>query len=226
MGSTALAVLSAARRSAAPWAAAGLLGLGAVILTTQSCGSDAVGVDACRRIETARCEAAAVCPEWVGTASADERVNTCTEFYWDQCLHGLQVGGGGGDQAAAEPTGAEVQACIDAVDATRECARNNVASIAACSVELASGADGALSPCAVITAKVQTLAACASLVDTTGGGSGTDTGSGGGAGGNGGAGGRGGSDANSGSGGNDDANGSGGGSGGSGGNDDANGSGG
>ncbi|WP_437786100.1 hypothetical protein [Sorangium sp. So ce1097] len=198
MGSTALAVLSAARRSAAPWAAVGLLGLGAVAFSTQSCGSSAVGVDACRRIETARCEAAAVCPEWVGTTSADERVKTCVEFYWDQCLHGLRVGDGDSDKTPADPADAAVQACVDAVGATRECARNDVASMTACSAELAAGADGALSPCAVITDQVQALAACASLVNATGtasSGSGPAAGSGGagGSGGGGAAGGNGGS---------------------------------
>ncbi|WP_438020780.1 hypothetical protein WMF18_17640 [Sorangium sp. So ce315] len=182
MGSTALAVLSAARRSAAPWAAVGLLGLGAVAFATQSCGSSAVGVDACRQIETARCEAAAVCPEWVGTTSADERVKTCVEFYWDQCLHGLRVGDGDSDRTPPDPADAAVQACVDAVGATRECAANNVASMTACSAELAAGADGALSPCAVITDQVQALAACVSLVDATGAassGSGPAAGSGG-----------------------------------------------
>ncbi|MGK3993921.1 hypothetical protein [Sorangium sp. So ce1024] len=200
MGSTALAVPSAARRSAAPWAAVGLLGLVAVVLATQSCGNNAVGVDACRRIETTRCEAAAACPEWVGTASADERVKTCVEFYWDQCLHGLQVGDSGSDKAPPDPADAAVQACVDAVSATSECAKNNVASMAACPAQLAAGADGALSPCAVITDQVQALAACASLVNVTGtassgSGSGPAAGSGGagGDGGGGAAGGNGGS---------------------------------
>ncbi|WP_437693402.1 hypothetical protein [Sorangium sp. So ce176] len=163
MRSTALAVLSAARRSSAPWAAAGLLGFGAVILAAQSCGNDAVGVDACRRIETARCEAAAVCPEWVGTASADERVKTCVEFYWDQCLHGIKgvTTSTGTGAALAEPAEAQVQACVDAVGATRACASDKVASMAECSAELADGEDGSLSPCGVITERAHALEACA-----------------------------------------------------------------
>ncbi|WP_437960897.1 hypothetical protein WME76_15440 [Sorangium sp. So ce119] len=163
MRSTALAVFSAARRSSAPWAAAGLLGLGAVILAAQSCGNDAVGVDACRRIETARCEAAAVCPEWVGTASADEKVKTCVEFYWDQCLHGIKgvTTSTGTGAALAEPADAQVQACVDAVGATRACASNKVASMAECSAELAAGEDGSISPCVVITEKAHALEACA-----------------------------------------------------------------
>ncbi|WP_433936941.1 hypothetical protein AB3662_20000 [Sorangium cellulosum] len=163
MRSPALAVFSAARRSSVPWAAAGLLGLGAVILAAQSCGNDAVGVDACRRIETARCEAAAVCPEWVGTASADERVKTCVEFYWDQCLHGIKgvTTSTGTGAALAEPADAQVQACVDAVGATRECASNKVASMAECSAELAAGEDASISPCDVITQRAHALGACA-----------------------------------------------------------------
>ncbi|WP_438030358.1 hypothetical protein [Sorangium sp. So ce233] len=169
MRSTALAVFSAARsaarRSSAPWAAAGFLGLGAVLLAAQSCGNDAVGVDACRRIETTRCEAAAVCPEWVGTASADERVKTCVEFYWDQCLHGIKgvttSTGTGTGAALVEPADAQVQACVDAVGATRECASNKVASMAECSAELADGEDRSLTPCDVITKRAHALEACA-----------------------------------------------------------------
>ncbi|WP_437311538.1 hypothetical protein [Sorangium sp. So ce388] len=182
MGSHALAVLSAARRSSAPWAAAALLGLGAVILAAQSCGNDAVGVDACRQIERARCEAAAVCPEWVGTAAADERVKTCVEFYWDHCLHGIENDGtGGSDHAAAEPTSEDVQACVDAVGATRKCASDKVATMAECSVDLvAPGEDASISPCVVITQRAHALGACTFVVDPTGaGGGGGAAGSGG-----------------------------------------------
>ncbi|WP_437664106.1 hypothetical protein [Sorangium sp. So ce1182] len=200
MGSHALAVLSAARRSSAPWAAAALLGLGAVILAAQSCGSDAVGVDACRQIERARCEAAAVCPEWVGTAAADEQVKTCVEFYWDHCLHGIEKArittNAGVVQAAPEPTDAEVQACIAAIGAARDCASSKVASIAECpAAPPAEGEDASVSPCVVITQKAHVLEACAFVVQPAeapdGGGADGDGAGGGGAGGSGGAGGTG-----------------------------------
>ncbi|WP_437603517.1 hypothetical protein [Sorangium sp. So ce590] len=189
MGSSALAVLSAARRSSATWAVAGVLGLGAVTLATQSCGNDAVGVDACRQIEAARCEAAAACPEWVGSADADERVKTCVEFYWDQCLHGIENDGTGGDnRAAAEPTDGQVKACVDAVGAARKCAGDKVASMAECpAAPLAEGVDGAISPCEVITEKAHELAACAFVVAPTGGSGGAGEGGGGSASGTGGA---------------------------------------
>ncbi|WP_437728774.1 hypothetical protein [Sorangium sp. So ce861] len=190
MGSSALAVLSAARRSSATWVAAVLLGLGAVTLATQSCGTSAVGVDACRRIETARCEAAAACPAWVGSADADEQVDACVEFAWDQCLHGI-ANAGTEDDPAPDPTESQIKACVDAVGATRKCAADNVASMAECSAApLADGADGAISPCEVITERAHALEACAFVVKPTGAGGGAGDGGGGdGEGGGGGAGG-------------------------------------
>ncbi|WP_437339027.1 hypothetical protein [Sorangium sp. So ce394] len=180
MGSSALAVLSAARRSSATWVAAVLLGLGAVTLATQSCGTAAVGIDACRQIETARCEAAAACPAWVGSADADERVDACVEFVWDQCLHGIE-NAGTEDHPAPEPTGSQIKACVDAIGATRKCAADNVASMAECSAAPpADGADGALSPCDVITRRAHALKACAFVVDPTGAGGGAGDGGGGG----------------------------------------------
>ncbi|WP_437593954.1 hypothetical protein [Sorangium sp. So ce1000] len=175
MGSSALAVLSAARRSSAPWAAAALLGLGVVtLITAPSCGNDAVGVDACRRIEQARCEAAAVCPAWVGSGNADERVKTCVEFYWDQCLHGIENDGTGGGHAAAEPTTAQVDACVAAVGEARACASAKVASMAECSAApLAEGVDRSISPCEVITAQAEALEACAFVAAPNGEGSGS-----------------------------------------------------
>ncbi|WP_437971706.1 hypothetical protein WMF04_21415 [Sorangium sp. So ce260] len=157
-------------------------------LATQSCGNDAVGIDACRKIEAARCEAAAACPDWVGSADADERVKACVEFTWDQCLHGIANDGTGGDnRAAAEPKDDQVKACVDAVGAARKCAGDKVASMAECSAApLAAGVDGAISPCDVITRKAHALEACAFVVDQAGGGGGA--GEGGGTGGTGGAG--------------------------------------
>ncbi|WP_437747204.1 hypothetical protein WMF39_20605 [Sorangium sp. So ce1504] len=208
MGFSALAVLSAARRSSAPWAAAALLGLGAVtLITAPSCGNDAVGVDACRRIEQARCEAAAVCPEWIGSGDAEERVNTCVEFYWDQCLHGFESGAGGG-QTVAEPTTLQVDACVAAVGEARACASAKVASMAECSAApLAAGVDRAITPCKVITAQAEALEACAFVAAPNSGGAGS------GSSGNAGSGGSGGGSAGNGGG----SDGSGGGSGGSGG---------
>lgn len=70
------------------------------------CGPDAVGIDACRRIEQARCEAAVVC----GVVSD---VDGCRRFYRDQCLHGLAAA-----EAPGEPA---VRRCVAAIEAAASC---------------------------------------------------------------------------------------------------------
>lgn len=85
-------------------ACAGLLGL--------ACGTEPVGVDACRRIEHVRCESAAACgidlsmPVHRGDSPASD-VNACKRYYDDACLHGLAT--------TKEPGNVAVQACIDAI---------------------------------------------------------------------------------------------------------------
>lgn len=80
---------------------------------TSACGTDPVGVDACRRIEGARCENAASCgidlsqPAHRGD-SANLDVGACKRFYDDQCLHGLVV--------TEDPGNLKVQACVDTLN--------------------------------------------------------------------------------------------------------------
>jgi hypothetical protein len=76
--------------------------------TFAGCGPDAVGVDACRQIERARCEAGAVC----GTVSD---VAACQRFYRDQCLHGLAAA-----EAPGEPA---LRGCVEAIEAVASCER-------------------------------------------------------------------------------------------------------
>lgn len=93
----------------APWLAA--------LALAASCGTEARGVEDCRAIENARCEAAEAC-------GAIEDASACKRFYRDQCLHGLSV----------PPPGSPVtDACVGAIDQIAECARPSV--------------DGAPSPC-------------------------------------------------------------------------------
>jgi hypothetical protein len=73
------------------------------------CGSSAVGVDACKSVEDARCRAASACgvllqPPYSTTGSD---VDECIRFYDVACLHGLA---GGSDPG---PTG--VNACVAAI---------------------------------------------------------------------------------------------------------------
>lgn len=87
------------------------------LLFVLACGTDPVGVEACRQIEKARCENAPACqidltkPVHSGTG-ADKDVSACIRFYDDACLHGLS--------ATSEPGSIAVQACIDAIN-TGDC---------------------------------------------------------------------------------------------------------
>jgi hypothetical protein len=74
------------------------------------CGTDAVGVDACRKIESARCEAAAPCGQFAVTGSVDE----CKRFARDNCLHGLAL--------PAEPSDVAVSDCVEAIQLAGKCA--------------------------------------------------------------------------------------------------------
>ena len=70
------------------------------------CGSDATGVDVCKKIEDARCNAAAKCsnisltPPYYTSGSATD---ACVRFYDTACLHGL---------AGAAPGPGELDACV------------------------------------------------------------------------------------------------------------------
>jgi hypothetical protein len=79
-------------------------------LMTQGCGTDAVGIDACRRIEQARCRKALGCPE-LGVQTA-RGVEECSQYARDRCLHGLAV---------AEPSAAIIDACVSAIEQATTC---------------------------------------------------------------------------------------------------------
>ncbi len=77
-------------------------------LLVPACGTDAVGVESCRSIETARCKMAPNCnvdlsqPVHRGSPGTD--IDACIQFYNDQCLHGLA--------AQSDPGTIAVNACI------------------------------------------------------------------------------------------------------------------
>jgi hypothetical protein len=98
----------------APFAA--LLAMGAAVgAIVVACGTDAVGVDACRQIEEARCNQAPNCaaeislsaPLHPGGSAGD--VAACIRFYDDACQHGLATGVAPGQPA--------VSACVAAINA-------------------------------------------------------------------------------------------------------------
>ena len=74
-----------------------------------ACGTDAIGVDACKQIEDARCHAAPACgvrlePPY-STSGTD--VEACIRFYDVACLHGLAIG--------SDPGPAAIRACVSAI---------------------------------------------------------------------------------------------------------------
>jgi hypothetical protein len=71
------------------------------------CGTPAVGIDDCRDIEQARCDAAAACHTLTDVAA-------CKRFYRDQCLHGLP---------AAPPPRESVDECIAVIQNLTTCAK-------------------------------------------------------------------------------------------------------
>jgi hypothetical protein len=73
-----------------------------------------VGIDACRKVEEARCRRAKECGLPLATPPAvGDEVEACIRFYKDACLRGLT--------SKTDPGEPGVLACVDAVR-TRECA--------------------------------------------------------------------------------------------------------
>jgi hypothetical protein len=82
---------------------------GFALTASPGCGTDAKGVDECRDIERARCQAAASC----GIVNDAE---ACERFYRDHCLHGM---------ATTPPSSAEVAACVRTIQVAGSCASEN-----------------------------------------------------------------------------------------------------
>jgi hypothetical protein len=76
-----------------------------------ACGTDAVGVETCRRVEEARCRRVAdACTTSVDLskpAHRDADVDACIRYYDTACLHGLVT--------ATEPGGLQADRCIEAL---------------------------------------------------------------------------------------------------------------
>jgi hypothetical protein len=123
---------------------------------TMSCGTDAIGIESCRDIETARCSAAALC------GLNTQEVADCKNFYHDQCLHGIEntVVNDGGDPPQSETNG-----CVNEIVALQRCIQAGAKTMADCSktVTLTVGIDPSVSkkaPCDVLMHEVEDLAAC------------------------------------------------------------------
>lgn len=88
----------------------GVLGgwiIASVLWASVDCGTDAVGTDACRRIEQARCRKAPACPNLGVT-----HVEACVQFARDRCLHGLP---------GPEPLTARLDQCVGAIEQATTC---------------------------------------------------------------------------------------------------------
>jgi hypothetical protein len=96
-----------------PEMATALTAVGLVLTLAGGCGKDAVGIDTCRDIEYARCEAAPSCPKLFRVSDVEQ----CKRFYRDQCLHGLA--------ASDEPGAPKVRACVEAIRQAGRCAEQD-----------------------------------------------------------------------------------------------------
>lgn len=91
-------------------AACALFVLGAAGLG--GCSTDAVGIEACRLIQTARCEVAPACLGQEEFAiETEEQVENCKTYYIDGCLVGVE------NPEAGDNSGASCEAVIRAIGA-------------------------------------------------------------------------------------------------------------
>lgn len=115
-----------------------------------ACGTSAVGIEDCRSIERARCQAARSCDFGIDSDSDEE---VCLRFARDNCLHGMLV------QA---PTAGTVTKCVNAINAAGACAAKKT-SLSDCS------AVGAFTPATATTCDIienpEQITACEFLTD-------------------------------------------------------------
>ncbi|MFO7180459.1 MAG: hypothetical protein DIU78_017295 [Pseudomonadota bacterium] len=108
------------------------LGTAFAIAQFSGCGTDAVGIEACRRIERARCDAAVSCG-FVDDGDA------CKRFYRDHCLHGL---------GRPAPDATSLDRCVQTIERASACARSNPEATAGECADPPSSAD--LDVCALV----------------------------------------------------------------------------
>lgn len=79
-----------------------------------ACGSEARATDACRRLESARCERAPACPvQYADFTKIYGTVESCKKFYDVQCGRGIQ-------EIAKEPSKSELEACVGQIKSSCE----------------------------------------------------------------------------------------------------------
>ncbi len=109
------------------------------------CGTDAVGIEACRQVESTRCNLAPTCAGFDGSPNlvSEDEVKNCREFYRDHCLLGLE-------NTKAEVGQADIDACVKALNQTAECDAPKKSETGACDVTLRDGVDPTVRPCEVL----------------------------------------------------------------------------
>lgn len=116
-----------------------------------ACATEAVGVDSCRKIEYARCDAASHCPTTFGAAI---NPSACRLFYRDHCLHGL---------ASADPGIGKVGDCVRDINLLGECAAGDeTATPSSCDLEFQSLTSDVTTACGLIS-QPQSIPSCAFL---------------------------------------------------------------
>jgi len=103
-------------------------------VVSPGCGTSAKGIQDCRDIEQARCDAAAAC----GIVSSAAE---CRLYYRDHCLHGLPV---------TPPQPAEIDDCVATITSLGTCVQSNGRDATLDSCNLASAADNAALACEVV----------------------------------------------------------------------------
>lgn len=119
------------------------------LVTASGCGTAAIGIDDCRDIEQARCQASAKC----GMISD---VKSCQRYYRDHCLHGLPV---------KPPAGDSVSSCVEVIKAAGRCADGDPSvELSACDPFVADAKQGFTRACDVV-ANPERTPQCAFLSD-------------------------------------------------------------
>lgn len=131
--------MSAVRRLTAGTLAATVTFL---VMSATGCGSNAVGIDKCRSIEDARCEAGASC-------GLVEDVEQCKLYYRDQCLHGLAHG---------DTSNTHVEACVKTIQLAGNCAKKNGtnAKLSSCATPPSLQPNGLVTACDIVQTPQQT----------------------------------------------------------------------
>jgi len=137
------------RRATAPSRRRLLWGLALVaaasIWLPAGCGTDAVNEEACRRVESARCDIAPTCAGFDGSPNlkTEEQVKNCRELYRDHCKLGVE-------NTKAEVGQGDIDACVKALTNTSKCADPKRSEVGACEVVLRDGVDPTIQPCEVL----------------------------------------------------------------------------